>query len=306
MSTTLVVIYNHSHPANIEKIERYYSSNFSRIIHVIPFHLAEKENVVSVFEISYMFAGHIASSWSRLVKCDTDFYTFIGDDLILNPTIDEHNLPFQFNVNPMRAYIDCYFSLGEVNHFWRRAVEAIRWTPNKKGVELPDYFPTAELMFERLASTDSFSMIVPREAVIRSYSRFSGKNPLKTLRTNIWTAQSNIKFFSRQSRNLKYPVIGGYSDIVVIPRNFISDFCRLCGIFNTLGLHTELTIPTVLRYLFGESISTAQNSNVSRAIAWEGNIALDLKNVENSIESLRDNFPIGLAYAHPVKLSKFQ
>lgn len=305
MKTTLVVIYNHCFPGNIEKIERYYKGNFTSIFHVIPFHMSSQDNIIPVFEVSYMFAGHIAAAWSRIIKTEAEYFAFIGDDLLLNPRINEINLHNEFHVNPNTAYIDQHFTLDNVSAFWRRAVEAINWSPKRKGVEIPIDFPTAEMMLEKLRSLEHTSLIVPRKAVQRNLDRPRGRDFFEIIKSNIWSARWNAKYSLRRNRTMNYPVVGGYSDIVVVPQKFTREFSRMCGIFNTLGLHTELAIPTTLRYLFRDSISTADNSGISRLIAWDGNKAIQFEEFEQTIENLRANFPKNVSYAHPVKLSQW-
>ena len=62
--------------------------------------------------------------------------------------------------------------------------------------------------------------------------------------------QDNVPAFpaeqAKKEYKLPYPLIGCYSDIFVIDKSSIREFCHLCGVFATLRLHVEIAIPSAL------------------------------------------------------------
>jgi hypothetical protein len=305
MKATLVIIYNHSFPNNIPKLEKYYADRFSHILHVVPFFQSSEPNVITVYEVSYMFAGHIANAWKEISSLNSDYVVFVGDDLLLNPQINEFNLESKFSLSCKSAYIDEVFSLGEVKNFWRRSVEAVSWSPSRKGIELSGDFPDSESIKSALTKNLNFSSVANRRSLMRKIQ--IDKNILSphTLASVLWSVRWNIRYLRESKRKLKYPLVGGYSDLVILPREYLDKFAHLCGIFNILGLHTELAIPTILSYIFGEKLNTREKIGIKAKIEWNGNSALSPIDFNFNLSSLIRDFPIDVFYAHPIKLSKW-
>ena len=59
-AATLVIIYNHHYPKNIERLDLIYKDKFKSIFHLIPFYSGEKSNVIPVYGNSFYFQGYIA------------------------------------------------------------------------------------------------------------------------------------------------------------------------------------------------------------------------------------------------------
>jgi hypothetical protein len=104
---------------------------------------------------------------------------------------------------------------------------------------------------------------------------------------------------------LPYPVAGSYSDILIVTKESIYDFCRYCGIMAAVGLFVELAIPTAL-LLASKKIMQEKDILLKGKALWS---AAEVEEVEKtfnkSLTSLMKGFPADQLYYHPVKLSKW-
>src|SRR6218665_624801 len=101
----LVIIYNHQYNKNIEKLEEVYGNWFSHIFHLVPFYAGDKPNVIAVYESSYYFQGYVAQGLKRFFSPEFDHYLFIGDDLMVNPVINENNYSLHLNLDVKTSFI---------------------------------------------------------------------------------------------------------------------------------------------------------------------------------------------------------
>ena len=120
----------------------------------------------------------------------------------------------------------------------------------------------------------------------------------------------NLKSYFKKFK-AKYPVVGSYSDIVIVPKTAIKTFCHYCGVFATNRLFVELAIPTAL-LLSCEEISTEPALGKRGSIYWTyipkevEQFEKDMKPYNNSLGRLMKEFPEDKLYIHPIKLSKWQ
>src|SRR5512133_1118315 len=90
--TCLVVVYNHNFEKNIPVIRGMYSGRFSSVVQLMPFYRGKDPDVIRVFGNSFHFHAFIAQARKSLLSFDCDRYLVIGDDLVLNPNINESTL----------------------------------------------------------------------------------------------------------------------------------------------------------------------------------------------------------------------
>ncbi len=114
----LVIIYNHQYNQNIDILERMYKNRFSNIYHLVPFYKDDKSNVIPVYCSSYCFQGYVAQGFKNYFNEDFDHYFFIGDDLILNPLINESNYREHLKLEKEACFIPRLSPLNESKVFW--------------------------------------------------------------------------------------------------------------------------------------------------------------------------------------------
>ena len=96
--------------------------------------------------------------------------------------------------------------------------------------------------------------------------------------------------------NSRLPLVGGYSDIFILPKGHIQNFTRLLGMLSALRLHVELAIPTAM--LLQKNLQISNNVKLNSL-----GETLSAESYWNSDFS-RYIFPKNMLYLHPVKVSQ--
>ena len=112
----LIIIFNHKYEHNFPLLRKIYSERFSRIYFICPFYEGTDKDVISIYESSYYFQGYVYQAHDFLMNLDVDLFLFIGDDLLLDPDINERNIYEKLNLEHEKRdlYIGSIYSLGGV------------------------------------------------------------------------------------------------------------------------------------------------------------------------------------------------
>lgn len=285
----LLVIYNHRFDRNIERIRELYAGRFSHIYHIMPFYDGNEPDVIPVYDSSYCFSGYIAQAYSQLRgRGFTHFFT-VADDMILNPSIDEHSIWKELGIDYTDCYIDelvCFQRHGK-KRWWRRILDALDYTPNQLGVELKGILPDKEEAQRRFDKHKLPYSSIPRKELLR--------NPRK---------KDFIKMLTR-SRELKYPLVRAYSDILLLPAEVMPKFANYCGAFSATRLFVELAVPTAM-VLAADVIKTADDVRLKPGAMWTDEDMKILAPYDHSLQKLLNNYPSDKLYLHPIKLSQWK
>ena len=87
----LSFVFNNQFDSNIVKLNKIYNNRFSTIRYLSPFSMLNDNQVIPIYETSLHFQGYFAQAYSKLPK-NCEYYVFCGDDLVLNPKLNENNL----------------------------------------------------------------------------------------------------------------------------------------------------------------------------------------------------------------------
>jgi len=315
----LIIVYNHRFDKNIEVLEELYRHRFTEVFHLMPFYDGDKKNVITVYESSYQFQGYFAQGFKHFFSEEYDDYFFIGDDLILNPAINENTYTETFQLSENAAFIPEIMSLHHFSNndtlrfqpvksfsksnrwYWWRVRQFITEYKHKSAgvsndTEMPDY-KEAESIFRRHGYE-----IKPLDF----YDLYGGFFPL---------IRPLLKLLIKPGIFLKkvlpaYPAVASYSDIVIVPKKAIRKFCHYCGVLATNKMFVELAIPTAL-LLAAEKVVTEPQLGKRGSIYWtytkeeENKYEEDMKVYNSVLKDLLKNFPKEKLYIHPVKLSKW-
>lgn len=299
----LVIIYNHQYNKNIEILERIYKERFSNIYHLVPFYNGTKSNVIAVYDNSYYFQGYVAQGFQKYFKEEYEHYFFIGDDLLLNPAINENNYKDQMKLNANTCFIPRLSSIDEAKTFWIRNIETLLYFRHFPGVEVETQLPEfeeAEKLLKKFGIINKpldFSQVWQRPVSIKNWIDMFRKEPafiLRFLRAQI----------TKRTYNVSYPMVRSYSDIFVISNDAIKSFCHYCGVFAATRLFVELALPTALVFSAKEIVTEKDISYKGRAL-WTASDFAILDEYENNFTKLLESFPENYLYIHPVKLSKW-
>lgn len=300
-NVALIIIYNHRYDQNIEKIERIYKDRFSHIFHLVPFYDGTKQNVIAVYENSYRFQGYIAQGLTAFFSDKFDHYFFIGDDLILNPELNEQNYAEVFRLDSDTAFIPSLVDLHKCDKFWHRVGEAYRYRVRSGGVEVENELPDAEQAHKSFARHNRITGSFPLFQIYRKPNKPA--NFRERYHYLIWIYRK-IRY-KRKKFMPSYPLIGGYADIFIVPSGVIKKFAHYSGAFAATGLFVELAIPTAL-VLTANKIVTEESLGRKGFAMWSTEDLQALEPYKNSLSNLFNNFPKELLYFHPVKLSKWK
>jgi len=284
----------------------------------MPFYTGNEKDVISVYENSYYFQGYIAQALAK-IENDYDHYMIIGDDLLLNPAINQDNYTAYFQLEPDSAFIPEIFLLHdksapkkhmrkEKKWFWNP--NAVKFRLDQTGIEVTKELPSYEeaiKMFQKHGY--DFQPVLAKEFLTISYPKWGAENvnDIKTYATHVINcAITNYKLRSVKRRIIRYPVVGSYADIVIIPKQHIKQFAMYCGVTAALNLFVEMAIPTVL--LLTVNKLTQEKDLVNKGITlWE---LAEVKEMEdkynNNLAELFKAFPENTLYIHPIKLSKWK
>ncbi|WP_207532159.1 hypothetical protein [Desertivirga arenae] len=282
----------------------------------MPFYKGDREDVIAVYENSFYFQGFIATALQAIKGRNFEHYFFISDDLYLNPEINENNYKEYFKVDKNTSFIPGIFSLNDSAEsrpfrphgpWWPHLRSAINFKIDQPGIETDGLLPSYDKAVELLNKHGfNFSPFLPRRM-------FFGKNIFKVIRNkrDVSLNIERLKLLSENSKyiltgaKLKYPLVGSYSDIFIIPANISETFALYCGIFAALHLFVEIAIPTALA-LSAINIITEGEIGLQGETYWrnEGIRECEIK-YRKSLNYLNRNFPSGKLYVHPIKLSKW-
>ena len=286
--TALLVIYNHRFDKNIQRIRELYAGRFSHVYHIMPFYDGNENDVIPVYESSYCFSGYISQAYTHLKHLGFTHFFVVADDMILNPSLNEHSIWEQMGIDYSDSYIDeivCFQNGGK--RWWRRIIDALDYTPDQLGVELKGILPSKEEAQRRFDFHKLPYTPIPRKELLR--------NPRK---------KDFVKMLTR-SCELKYPLVRAYSDILLIPADVMPKFANYCGAFAATRLFVEMAIPTAL-ILSADNIKLGNDVKLKPGAMWFEQDFKILEGYNNSLEKLFREFPEGKLYLHPIKLSKWK
>lgn len=300
----LVVIFNHRYNSNVEKLQKIYGSRFSNIYYVVPFqtkgipdYLLDK--VIRVYESSFYFQGYISYAYDVLKDQGYGYFMFIGDDLILNPRINENNLFEITGIDQNSCFIKRYepVDLGG-------SISAIRLYDTIK----PFYFASGMEWKRELPSKEEALLILSEhgydESVLHMTWDFVKRN--RFLKSFKMLPFSILVFILTKFKRYPYPLFNGYADIVCVPANVMPKFAYYCGVLSAMNIFVEIAIPTALLF---SSKKVCQESDIRLrgGDVWSlEEIAGIEKQYHSNMKELLEKFPDYILYYHPVKLSKWK
>lgn len=317
----LIIIFNHRYDKNIAKLELLYGSRFKNIYFLVPFYDGNNPRVISVYESSFYFQGYIAQGFKSFFGDKYSHYIFIGDDLIINPVLNDDNFAELLGIEQGESYIPELVTLDGCvragkhknaaqpkKSFWGHTIDAVTFYENRKGSETKNELPSKEIAEAKFKSAGlsiiplTFYNIFGQTYIPTSFSK------LATLFRHTWNYYVSWRPMKvsgdANGIKLNYPLVYGYSDIVVVSKLIITEFSHYCGVFSAMGLFVEIAIPSAL-VLCGEPIITDAESKLKGKALWLNDIKGLEESYKLSLKKMLDDFPSGQLYWHPVKLSKW-
>lgn len=299
----LIIIYNHQYNKNIARLESMYGDRFSNIYHLVPFYQGNQPNVIPVYENSFYFQGYVSQGLKHFFKKEYKHYFFIGDDLIVNPLVNEQNYTTYLKLDDTSCFFPYFIHMQEPNWWWRKS-QALSYNIALEGVEVKAQLPTYEQAAAKFAEKGFDTSPIDFD-VLRKYPN-SIKGWLQTMRHQPFLPIGYwYKKRKKKKRHLPYPLIGGYADLFVISADTIQQFAHYCGAFAATELFVEIAIPTAL-ILTAKQIITENDITLKGEALWNQEDFKKLEHYNNDLTKLLKEFPANNLYLHPVKLSQWK
>ena len=290
----LSFVFNHRFEKNIPILREIYGNRFSTLRFLSPFsQWGLAPDIIPIFETSVHFEGYFAQAYPHLPK-DYDYYAFCADDLFLNPRLNERNLIEKLNCTGS-AYIKYINPVWEHSFAWHKFEECMNFPNDDCVVPYTQFLPSREELLETYALHGFSYRNVGFQNFLGAYHRGL------TIR-RVW---EGTKYFLKNGlkRFVHFPLVEGYSDFIIVPKEALERFCFLCGVFAAMNLWVDSAIATAMTLSSNSLRLEKQNEMKGREI-WD-EVALEnlLNATDGKIKRLSEQMPENQLYVHPVKLS---
>lgn len=313
IDVALIILFNHNYEQNLKQLDDVYKNRFSHIWYIMPFYTGDRKDIISVYENSYHFQGYIAYALDRLKNKGYKHYFIVADDLYLNPNINEENFKDFFKVDEDTAFLPGPFLLNDLQEkrpsrpyapVWNGIKSALNFKIDQKGIQSSSVLPSAEQANKLLERHGfAFSSTVSRKMFF--------SDPILKIKDGLKENLIRLKLFYDNFANiispkkLSYPLIGSYSDIMIISSKHQLAFTHYCGAFAALNLFVEIALPTALAFAYPKIISE-NDLDFKGETYWYYNHVDCEKKYRKSLSYLKNNFPADVLYVHPIKLSQWK
>lgn len=296
----LLVVFNHRYDRNLPILDEILKDKWSNIFYIVPFYDGDRKDVISVFENSYYYEGYFSQAYKILKQYDFDHFVVIGDDMVLNPALNEGNILSELGVGKDEAYFPVIKELQQGK--WDNIIYAACFRLVQKGAEVYRVLPSiddAKKCFEEKGYSSS-----PKISLYTVLRNLIGSH-IVDLRSVI---NLLVKILKRPWKSVpfEYPFIGGISDFFIVDKGSMERFCYYCGAFAAANLFVEVAVPTSLILSCTTVHTETENSKYKQGYLWGNNIDLFAKKYNSIYKMLIKDFPKDLLFIHPVKLSKWK
>lgn len=293
----LLIIYNHRYDKNISRINQIYSGRFEHIYHIVPFYDGDLENVIPVYENSFQFQGYICQAYQHLKDKGFTHFIAVADDMVINPTLNAHNFFELTGIDHYSCFTHEFKDSITINRKWWHNKDIVRFSVFHRGVEIDNILPSTEQALQAFSSHGFQTRLVP-EWPYNKLRRPIKEFILRIRRMLLYRLFGQVYY--------RYPLMGGYSDMIVVPAEVMPQFCQYCGAFAASRLFVEVAIPTAM-VLCSPKIQSIANIKMNQSLILPRDKARDfLPQFNYSYDELVANFPKDMFYVHPIKLSKWK
>lgn len=306
----LAIIYNHRYDKNIPILNDIYKDRFSQVFHIVPFYDGDDENVIPVYEHSFYFQGYIAQA-SKILKSKGNFdhFIFIGDDVLVHPEVNENNYKEFFKIGEKGSFITFIRDLvatGEATDLFIMHLALYFKIADKPGTgleiskELPSYDKAVEMLrkkgFEEPYILPKHVYPYPKRTDFKKtiFGEYFYRKRVKEVKELL--KQDKVK--------LNYPMVNGFCDLLIIPKDDFDKFAHYCGLFAAARLFVEYAVPTIM-LMVCEEIVTEADLDKKSVLLWNDDREKFEKQYNASFNKIFNNFPENTLYIHPIKLSKW-
>lgn len=304
----LIIIYNHRFDQNIKKLDKIYEERFSNIYHLVPFYDGDLPNVIPVFEESFYFQGYVPQCKYIIEKIECEHFLFIGDDLILNPALNENNVIEELKLEKGSGFLPWQWGmLSEISMEWPNLFQSIN-----------SFYMDDVLMHHAPNWKNELPSREDAVKIFEKYNLNTGKLKFKNLKGNKrnykynrfkLTRKNYFRLLKNRRRTLPYPLLAAYSDIFIVSKENLESFSKYCELFRRMKLWVEVALPTAM-LLSHRDVKFEKDGDWNGTTYWENE---NIDEMNSRFERLNYHFPsfekdmaTNELYVHPVKLSKWK
>jgi hypothetical protein len=293
----LAVIFNHRYEDNLPKLDTIYRGRFDDVRYLIPFYRGSRPDVIPVYDSSVQFQGYIAQAARSLIHPKYSHYVFVADDLLLNPELNAGNLVSTFRLDDRTGYVKDLNLLSDTPLEWPHFFGTLHHFDGERHVLYEKELPDRKTAFARFESHG-----LPIKDItwknLRGYNGW-GRYPN-------WRRDLQFMLRRRGRVSLRYPIVMGYSDLVIVPQSAIAQFCHICGIFAAMRLFAEIAIPTAMALSCERVMRRPDVGRPTREIWSEAQVEELSQKADYQINRVFSTLGNDLLYVHPIKLSKWK
>ena len=291
----LVVVFNHRFERNLPVLRALYRGRFSTVRFLVPFYRGDDPDVLPVFASSATFQGYFAQAQSWLSGEGFSHYVFIADDLLLDPQINETNLAHVLRLAPGTGYIKSLVPFSSLCSSWAYFDLTLRALDFTYFINAREELPARGEALSRLAGHGmTFRPLGWRNLA-------AGKGAFWQRTRDLLAAA----FLVRTRRELAYPLVMGYADLLIVPSNGLAEFCHLCGVFAAMNIFVECAAPTALA-LAVPDLRFESDLAVRGLELWSDADRIAFRDRYSArLDEVTARFPGDTLYVHPIKLSQW-
>ena len=261
-------------------------------------------NIIPVYESSFFYSGYLAQGL-KYIKEVYSHYVVIGDDVILNPSINEENILEFLSLKSGQSYIKKLSSICEAKGIFAFRLKKYIMEPflDYSGTEYKNIIFSREEAFERVKSKGynydlTFSTKWLRERLNEHGG--GGRELVKDMFYIVSILRKN------RGKSFPYPFYKIFSDFLVLSGDDIEKLIEYFGVFAAMGLFVEVAVPTAMALVCNDIVTESMTDK--RGVELWGQRDRDKFAEDNryEIDTLFKNFPPEVIYYHPVKLSKWK
>ena len=305
-ATCLIVIFNHRYDKNLKRIKELYQDRFDDIYVLMPFYDGEQLdglNIIPVYDSSFQFNGYIAQAFFHINKvCSYTHYVVIGDDLIINPALNQNNIAEKMGLDKSTSYIKNLTVLGRA-----------------PGITSQRLYQEVLSPFIFYNGTEWKKLIYNPEEAFSLVNDYNPKLSVKWMLKYLVKGNAHIKIKHILQRilylfpclvitcrkGLPYPLYKDYCDFLVLSGKDIEKIVHYFGVFAAMQIFVEVAIPTAMK-LVCKTIKTEADIPYHGIEYWtEKDISSFYNMYDGSLNKLFVNWDSDVLYYHPIKLSKW-
>ena len=299
----LVIVFNHRYDANIPFLKKYYSNKFNNLKIIMPFYDGEDRDVIPVKRnVSFNFAGFFCEGYNGYVNDESDYYMFLADDALLNPSFGQDEVFNTLLCGGKKVYItEVKPCNGKNGISWYHSVFMNLPFRNKKD-EVLNFIPDFDAALQKAKSYfGDYQECFTKEFYVDDTTRAEYK---KQRYRDIFEATKV------NGDKIPYPLAGGWSDIVIVHKSILKDFVKLCGIFSSMHMFCEIAIPTALMLLCErDEVCTLsklkREFGMCQEVLWGDDRKAIVDRYEGDLSKLIQDFSKNKILIHPIKISQW-